>query len=738
MRGQRALISLFTVAVTLSAALLFVVQPMTARGLLPLLGGSPAVWTTAMLFFQTMLLAGYLWAHWIGTRRGAWAVGLHAVMLGTCAVAVVTRGWRHGEQDGADPTLWMLGEMLISVGPGFFAISSAGPLLQRWFARTNRPGGPDPYTLYAASNAGSVAGLLAYPLLIEPALGLGGQRAGWTIAFMTAGVLIAACGVIASRAGQRRAPAKPIHAPEAGGVRPTWRLRLGWIGLAFIPSSLMLGVTTYLTTDIAAFPLLWVIPLAIYLVTFIVAFAVPGRLPLVRISRYASLAVLFTVATILLDAKHPLPVLMLLHLAALAGVGLVCHGRLASLRPHTDRLTEFYVWISIGGMLGGVFNALVAPAVFNSVAEYPAVLAVSGLAGVGSAVAGRLVRRWWIVPASLLIAVAVSWMVMRGAESGRGLPVMLVTVGVPLAIAAAACSRPVSSAACVAILLAWGGPPVHGDARLEYAERTFFGVHRVQTLDEPVPHRRLMHGTTVHGVALLDRPTLPTVYYHPAGPIGDVFSSLSLREGTLEFAGVGLGIGSIAAYARPGDRFTFLEIDRAVVEIATDRELFRFIAESPGEIEIEVGDGRIGLERRPAGSFDLIVVDAFSSDAIPVHLLTLEAFEIYLDRLKPGGLLALHLSNQHLDLAPVVTAIARDLGATVRIREDDAPRIELSRNDLLDASIWAVLARDDSTLTGAVGRARWVPPEPTQRRAWTDNYSDVLGVIRWDTPTSDR
>ncbi len=743
---------IFAAAVTLSASLLFVAEPMTARGLLPLLGGSPTVWTTAMLFFQAALFAGYLWAHFIATRRGPWALVLHIVVLAAGAAAVAFRGWKHPVPPGdADPRLWMLGELALSVGPGFFALASAGPLLQRWFARAEAlaPAGPrrDPYTLYAASNAGSIVGLLGYPILIEPSLGLGTQRLAWTAAYVAAAGLIAVCGVLAVRARTPDRPAVDASPPaRAGAATISNRDRLLWVALAFVPSSFMLGTTAYLSTDVAAFPLLWVVPLTVYLATFIVAFAAPGRLPLDRLSRIGSLALLFVSAALLLHAKHPLPVVILLHLAALAAAGLVCHARLAAARPHTSRLTEFYIWISLGGTLGGVFNAVVAPVLFNSLIEYPVIIVLAALAGVRSDRDAAWTGRWWLAPAVLSLVILAAWR-LAPALHVDGFAALLAVVGVPLVIAATAIGRPAAFAACLAALLVWGGPgepagadpAAHptGDRRVridtERAVRTFFGVHRVEFVHGPVPHRRLLNGTTIHGIALQDRPTVPTGYYHPLGPVGEVFRRMGNARPALDVAAVGLGVGSIAAYARPADRFTFFEIDPAVVEITRDTSLFRFIADAEGEIEIRVADGRLGLSAASPGSFDLIVLDAFSSDAIPVHLLTREAFEMYLERLKPGGVLAVHLSNQYLDLPPVLGAIARDLGVSARVRIDDAPPPVPTERDLMDASIWAVVARTPADLDNASSPG-WPGAPEDNSKAWTDDYADVFGVIRWDIP----
>ena len=403
MRRRFGLVALFTAGVFASATLLFVVQPMTARGLLPLLGGSPAVWTTAMLFFQGTLLLGYLWAHWIASWRGRWAVGAHLAVIVVCGGLAVWRGWSHGVPGGGDPTLFLLAELSISVGPGFFALASAGPLLQRWFSRTSHPRASDPYFLYAASNAGSMLGLLGYPLLVEPALGLSAQRVSWLVGFGAAAALLGVCGSLAVRGDAGRADGAEAPPPPSGHrvAGDRWR----WVFYAFVASSLMLGCTSFLSTDVAAFPLLWVVPLSVYLATFMVAFGVRG-LPLRALSRANSVVLVAGCVTLLLGAKHPLWLVAGIHVALLGIGALLCHARLAAARPPAEHLTAFYLWISVGGAMGGVFNAIVAPLVFDGVAEYPITLALLAACGFATAKKGCWKRHavWFGLGAAVSVA----------------------------------------------------------------------------------------------------------------------------------------------------------------------------------------------------------------------------------------------------------------------------------------------------------------------------------------------
>jgi len=729
---------LFTASIFIAAGLLFVVQPMTARGLLPLLGGSPAVWTTAMLFFQSALLAGYAWAHLIARGRAGPALfALHALVLAGAVAMAITLGWRHGRPPAeALPLAWLLGELLVAVGPGFFALASAGPLLQRWYAATNAPRAGDPYFLFAASNAGSMLGLLLYPLAVEPMLALDTQRRFWIIAFGAAALLILACGVLAmrSRPGALTAPA---DADQDAALAPaiTWRRRGWWLLLAFVPSTLMLGATGYLSTDVAAFPLLWVVPLAIYLLSFVIAFGPRRGIDLAAVSRFTLILLIASTATIALGAARPLWIIVLLHVLTLGAGAVLCHGRLAADRPAPARLTEFYLIVSIGGALGGIFNAVVAPLLFDVVAEYPIAIILAATLCIAPAAGVRLRRVALVLPVGLAIYLLAVHLALPAAGMTEGYIYDALIVAVPLIGAFLAAPRPPALAACLALLLISGAAERTAGIRLERIERTFFGVHRVERTDENGPPRRaLMHGRTLHGVTLLDQPGLPTGYYHPRGPAGEVFRSLNAGNEALDVGLVGLGVGSLAAYGRPTDAYAFYEIDPVVVDIAQDAELFPYLTESPARIAVAIGDGRLLLEDAADARYDLLVLDAFSSDAIPVHLLTREAFELYMSRLKPGGVLLVHLSNQHLDLPPVVAAIAHDLGLASRVRYADDPPPLLEEQELMAPSVWAAVARRPQDIDAATRRrSTWLPLEPRRgRRVWTDQYSNVLGAVAWD------
>lgn len=768
---------LYTAAIFLSAALLFMVQPMAARLVLPRLGGSPAVWNTCMLFFQAVLLLGYGYAH-VLTRRGGLRpqVIIHAVVLaaGLAALPIGIRAGWTAPGPGTSAALWLLGLLALAVGLPFFVLSTTGPLLQRWFATTDHRDARDPYFLYAASNIGSLAALLAYPLLLEPWLRLSTPAASmfpprwlplsqttlWAAGYSLFAVLAVACGIVAAR---RQAPALPAAAPADAGARPTHLRRLGWIACAFIPSSLMLGVTQYLSTDIASIPLLWIVPLTLYLLTFIIAFSRRGG-PAIRYARIATgiLAVLIA-ATYRMTDKPPLWILLLLHPALLLAAGLAWHGRLAGLRPSPTHLTEYFFWIALGGVLGGLFNALLAPALFTGVYEYPLVLALACLLAAwpaGPALrprqSGALARLLDVVlPLALAGAMVAGdlWLARR-AEVDPTLRAA-VQVWAPAVLALAFMFRPVRGALAVGVIIAVALARPGGAEPVLHASRTFFGVYRVMELpatpmvigDEAgkrtveVASRRLFqHGTTTHGTQFVDRALarVATSYYHRSGPVGQIFQAYEGRAILNQVGVIGLGAGTLAAYAPPGGAMTFYEIDPRVITIATTPSLFTFIDDARNDrgarIECVPGDGRLQIAEAGPGQFGLIVLDAFSSDAIPVHLITREAMSLYLDKLAPGGLVAVHISNHYLNLRPVLEAIALDLKLFGLVGDD--PKITSLQQVLEDkrVSTWVVLARDRADLAPLIGAPTWTTLISRERDElapylWTDDFSNILRIV---------
>ena len=731
------MVLLFSLTLFLSAGLMFVAELMTGKMLLPLLGGTPAVWNTCMMFFQGVLFLGYCYAHLVIRRLGLRRqVALHVIVL---LVALIVLPIRVGEQAAAsvpletNPIPWLLGFLALATGLPLFAISATAPLLQRWFSNTQHPQARDPYFLYAASNAGSMVGLLSYPLLIERTLRLQTQTWLWTVGYGALVVLAFGCAFVALRSPR---PATVAAVSFGNDLELTVRRRLRWVLLALAPSSLMLGVTTYLSTDVAPFPLLWVLPLALYLLTFILAFARHAVHPKVWMGRAVCILAILLMLLFIVQAHQLQWALVLLHLTFLFLASLVCHSTLARDRPPPARLSEFYLSLSFGGLLGGVFNSLVAPLVFPIVLEYPvAVILACALRSSEESderSVGLSMRNvWWaLATAALMFGVIVGMQIARVKPSSLNAAWMF---GPPALVAYRFVKRPMRFALCLAAILGVGLWYANSMMRTTSVERNFFGVLRIAT-DRSHKFRELMHGTTLHGRAWLDpaRQTEPTAYYSRTGPAGEFFADFDRRTASATVAAIGLGAGEMSSYARSVDDWTFFEINPAVVRVACNSNRFAFIKHSPAKrVGIVLGDARLQLRHAERGQYGVIILDAFNSDSIPVHLVTREAVRLYLDKLAGGGVLLFHISNRRLDLKPVVANLAHDAGL-VALSCDD---LVLKGGELLDGkepSQWVVMARQEADLGSLVSNPRWqrLRPEPRQR-LWTDDFSNVLQVIRW-------
>jgi len=774
--GLIALLLLFAATMFAGATLLFVVQPMVGKMILPLLGGTPAVWSTCMVFFQAVLLGGYAYAHastaWLGVRRQMLLhLALLALPLGVLPLAVNPALLRGG---GANPVLDVLLLLSVSVGLPFLVVSATAPLIQKWFTRTRHPAARDPYFLYAASNLGSMLALLGYPILIEPRLPLRGdgwltQTRLWGFGYVALAVLIACCVLTLWRRAAEPVGEEPERGAETGAPPeppPSWARYLRWIALAFVPSSLLLGATTYITTDLAAVPLLWVLPLVIYLLSFILAF---GRWP-ARLHRLVvaatTLVILIVFFLMLSGVKQRIWMMVLWHILLLFVVALACHGELALTRPSSRHLTHFYLLLSLGGVLGGLFNALIAPQVFNSLIEYPLVMALACL------LVGRAQQA--SIRTARALAVDVAWALAVGA-AGLALYSDLVAVrldsaffttllripsdtvaewvtpvektankvlmyGVPLIALFFLRRRPLALALGLTLVLVVGDFVDARNGNQIFRARSFFGVLQVsRDRDPPEGYTELRHGTTLHGRQSLDpaRRMEPVAYYHRGSPIALVMAELERRSPAIRVAVIGLGTGTMAAFARLGDTLTFYEIDGLVRDIATNRFYFSYVPDAISRgatVGIEMGDARIRMaqvrKERPGERYDLIVVDAFSSDAIPVHLLTREAFRLYFDMLNVRGLLVLHLSNRYLSLEPVVANLAEDarLGGQL-LRHDASPEAEGAT-----ASTWAVLARTPEALGNLTKDEGWTAAKLEQKPrvgVWTDDSHNLLAVFNW-------
>lgn len=729
------LLILFATTIFLGALLMFWVQPMVGRMLLPLLGGAPAVWNTAMAFYQAILLAGYAYAHfttrWLGARSQA---RLHGAMLLLPMIVLpiaIPHGWTPPTMH--NPVLWLLALLVVTVGLPLFVVSATSPLLQRWFSVSGCHNADDPYFLYAASNAGSLLGLVSYPVLVEPHLRLGAQSRWWAIGYVTLAVLMAACAM-----GVWRGSSANVVAPQASAERLTARRSVRWVLLAFAPCSLMLSVTTYITSEVAPIALLWVIPLGIYLLTFILTFARRQLLPhrwIVRALPFAALLLLGLLTKTLATEPQSLMWPITLHCAGLFVVAMFCHGELAGDRPCASNLTEFYLWISVGGVLGGMFNALVAPLMFRTVVEYPATLLLACLLmpqRKSKADNGR--GRLLDVGLPLLLCLCtwgLIWLLLRVNVELSG-PVLGLVYGLPSIWCLSFASRPIRFAlGALAILLAtiFGlQPRMH----TIFLARDFFGIHRVEVFPWQPGVHFLRHGSTVHGMQDLDpeRNRVPLMYFSRSGPLGQIMATIP-EELKQRVAVVGLGAGTVACYADARQRWTFFEIDPEVVRIARDPRYFTYLRDCPAEVNVVLGDARLSLGANADGQFGLMILDAYNSDTIPLHLVTREALVLYARKLKPNGVLAFHITNRHFDLEPVFGALARDSGLSALCQTDFVTEEEAERTGKV-ASRWVVMAHDPLQLHALARDRRWQPPRRQEGvGGWTDDYASLFSVFDW-------
>jgi len=732
-RSSWALVGVFTLSIFLSALLLFTVQPMFAKLVLPLLGGSSGVWNTAMVFFQTVLLGGYIYAHLISKFcKFQTQIVIHgAVLLLGCFFLPLTiaEGWVPPE--GGAQAYWLIALFAVSVGAPFFAISANAPLLQRWYSRTNDKDAEDPYFLYSASNAGSLLSLCLYPILFEPMLRLREQTELWAIGYLLLIVAIISCGIFAIK--NKAEVNNKIDAPIATRSSLTLKTRLIWITLAFIPSSLMLGVTTHMTNNIASAPFLWIVPLALYLLTFILAFA---KKPLIK-SVYLgymlpvaiSMALLFGYF-VSLNFFFDIAIGLLAYFV----IALACHTRLVELRPDAAHLTEFYIWMSFGGMLGGVFNALIAPVIFSSVFEYALVLSLS----VFVCFSFFSLKKDINFNKSIVIALAAAVLVFAGL-SLFGVPMnySIIAAGGILSVGLAHLVEKeltiFSSLFLLTMVLSIVVPKLAPEEIM--TDRSFFGILHVKA--EETEHgtlHKFIHGNTVHNYQLQDEALrkVPLAYYSKGNIFdrGLEFAEHLSAQGDVSVAMIGLGAGAMACHEKPGDDWTYFEIDAAVVDMAKNDKYFSYMSECSYSSDVRIGDARIKLNELPAGSQDIIMVDAFSSNAIPAHLVTVEALELYRSRLKPNGVVFFHTSNRLLDVDSVVATLAEKTGLDSRFTNsgsfENNPYAEL---EAFGTAVMVGSAEQMKALESFDNGWRRITPSPDVG-LWSDDYSHILGTIK--------
>ena len=713
-RAGAATAVLFTLTAFVGAGLLFTIQPLVARLLLPAYGGSATVWSTCSLFFQTLLIVGYVYSHVTTTRlprrAQAW---LHLVVLAAPLLVLpvvlptdAVPGTEHS------PVGWLLRSLVVMIGLPFVVLATTGPLLQRWYSWSDGPRQDDPYFLFAASNVGSFVGLLAYPFVIEPRLTLDQQGVAFTMGFVGFAVLTAACGVVASRGSATQQE----PAVTASSERPSRVDLARWCGYAFVPSCLMLAVTHHLSTDVAPIPLLWVAPLALYLATFVAAFAVRSRVVTATWPRAAAGLGMATLALAPLAATLSLWVTITVNLLLVVVAGYAAHRLLAARRPSPEHLTTYYLAVAVGGALGGVVNGLLAPLLFDRVLEYGLVVALLPLLGLGATwPATRSGRTRWLLGGIVVVLVAAAVPALLDARGG-GVTLALLALAAFTLLGWVLARMPVGMT--VALVVAVIATALVSDNGVVLRERTFYGSY---TVHADGLMTSLDHGTTMHGLQLR-APSLrdePTTYYGREAPLGDLLGELQPGR----TAAVGLGVGTLAAYGEPGDRITFLEIDEAVADIARDERYFTFLRDSAADVDVRIGDGRLLMAGQPEQGIDLVVLDAFSSDAIPVHLLTREAFTLYADRVAAGGAIAVHVSNRHFDLVPVVAAAGAHLGWVGAVgRGGEGMEVR--------PSTWVVLSPSQALVDSLLSLERWQPLDLDETVAWTDDYSSVLTVLR--------
>lgn len=728
-RQGNFVVTLFAATALTSAALVFMVEPMIAKMVLPQLGGSPAVWNACMAFFQAALLAGYLYAHLLQRLpRISSQIVTHLALLAAAALVLpLGIDSAFGAPGVGAPVLWLLEVLTLSIGAPFAILSASAPLLQAWYVRSaaqvSEAG--NPYILYSASNLGSMLALLCYPTIVEPSLSVHSQSTGWSLGYFGFCILMATIGMVVWRK-TLPAPVGATQSTVAAPASPSWRARLQWLALAAVPSSLMLGATTYISDDVASVPFLWVIPLALYLLTFIVSFQAEPAISNQRALLWQVVFVTMAAALLCINSSS-LAAHLFVYTGAFFFSALVCHRRLANSRPDARHLTEFYLCLSAGGVLGGMFNAFLAPQIFSSVAEFPLVLAAAVLA-----------RPWDGAPASrtniacTVIGIAAIAAIALVPDTGQTL-----YVPVALAVAGAAAAASVSNRTALfamtiaAFCLEAALVPPDRETNL-LAARSFFGVYRVASALDPALGRLhlMFHGTTIHGAQALApaERCRATTYYAASTPLGQALANVLSRHPRAHVGVVGLGVGTLATYTRPGDRMRFFEIDPEVRTIAQDKRYFTYLCDcAKGHIEVVLGDARLTLARERRADYDLLMLDAFSADTVPTHLLTVEALRLYLGLLKPHGILVLHLSNRNLALEAPVAATARQIGA-VALMQDFAPPKGATVFGVTPTQAM-LIAKSPEAASGFIGDKRWRPARDDGARPWTDDYSNVFGAL---------
>ncbi|PZQ46553.1 MAG: hypothetical protein DI551_04925 [Micavibrio aeruginosavorus] len=733
------LLPVFAATLFTSAYLIFSVQPMVSKMLLPMLGGSPSVWNTAMVFFQAILLAGYAYAHGISKYLSLHSqIYLHLGLLAlfTMVLPLALPANLAPPEEGGQ-ALWQLGIMLTCIGGPFFVLAASAPLFQSWFAASGHEDASDPYFLYAVSNAGSMIALLGYPLIAEPLFTVSQQTMIWFGGYVALIALTALCGWLIRRGVKPSQPLDSDYQPV------TACNRLVWIALSFIPSSLMLGVTTAITTDIASVPFFWIVPLTLYLLTFIIAFSKKPMIDVAMARELTVYALCLVVAVITLGAIVSIHVFaIIVHLAAFFLCAQLCHGELAKLKPSVSHLTEYFLLISVGGVLGGIFNALIAPLIFLVPLEYPLTLAMVGFViWAASANTPRIKtsfnaledperKKNILIIDGFAILVGIVLCFVTFFAKVQFLQTMGV-VSIVVYLFVMAQNRAAFAITVLTALLLLQPTLWNSNKKLVLLKRNYFGVVKVFSNDDK---NFLYHGTTIHGAQSQDDAfkNVPVAYYNRPGPTGDVFRYMDerMRRGGQKIAALGLGVGSIACYKASGREFDFYEIDSDIADVAQNDKYFSYLSGCGSPYKIILGDARLKIRNATDNSYDLIFIDTFSSDNIPVHVMTKEAFMTYMQKLAPNGIIAMNISNRYFDLRPVLTGIAKDLGLVIYFKYYSPKREKGDISALYTTSQFAVLARNEKTIAKFMEDDGWLPPKADEiSRPWTDDYANILSAL---------
>ncbi|WP_219892896.1 spermidine synthase [Aquisediminimonas profunda] len=728
--GDRALRLRYIVTICAGSFLLFLVQPMVARMALPRLGGAPTVWNSAMVVYQALLLGGYAYAHWLGRFSGRTQAAIHLFLFVAAALTLPVGLTSSLPSADANPVFWVPYLLLTSIGPVFFVIAAQAPLMQRWFSLS---GGGDPYPLYAASNIGSFGGLIAYPLLLEPLLPVASQSEIWSAGYLLVLALVVLSAFMMPKAAALSQPTQQ-ETPA-----PDWRTVGRWIILAAVPSGLMLSTSLHLTTDIVAMPLLWVLPLGLYLLSFSVAFATNRRLA-DFCRHFAPFVILMAACSAFMDSTRFPFSFALLTLVNLFVVSVALHSEMFARRPHPEHLTRFYLAMSVGGVIGGIFCAILAPLIFDWTYEHPILIIASALLLVPRAIfetSQKLLEsaNGRAAAAAIALLALVAATLAGGPLYNEALRfIQPISIIVIIGAAVASLGKRWLFAFCLGCLMLTlnGWQKIGLSIQPGMMTRSYFGVYSVRS--NGVDTRYLVHGTTVHGVQNLapSRQTQPTSYYAPHSGIGLAMTAIPAIYGPgARIDIVGLGAGTLACYAKPDQHWTFYEIDPAIVTIASDPKRFTFLSRCLPGVKVVIGDARLTLAATQPNSADVLAIDAFSSDAVPMHLLTAEAFATYRRHIAPDGLLMVHISNRFLDLEPVLAAIARQ-GWASAARDYDVTDAE--RNLNYSHSLWIAFSPDKKVIDRLIvsnPAEKWRPIGSRPGfKPWTDDHASILSILK--------